>query len=368
MEEEIYSSLLLNSVSELSPEEYRILVLSCGGASALLKMGFKNWGQFIDISNDRWDKIGHEIETVKKTTDGALRKIKDEKIQVLLSHQGAYPERLRHIYHPPAILFVKGQNVCIDVPVIAIVGSRRCTHYGEKVASRLAEELSEMGIVTVSGLARGIDTHVHWASVKKHRPTWAVIGSGLSRIYPPENKKLSEEIMSDGAIVSEFPMDTIPHPSNFPRRNRIIAGLSLGTVVVEGSEKSGALITARLAAEEGRDVFAVPGPVTSRLSAAPHRLLRLGAKMVESATDIVEEFSRSDKNKIFQPPFASEKGAQVIGAQEKGILSYLGSEPISKECLAEKWVEAKESLPQRLLELELKGLIKSLPGGLVVKI
>jgi DNA processing protein len=171
VEEEIFSSLLINSVPELSPAEYQVLISSCGNATALLKIGFKNWQTFIDASSERLEKIGNEIELLKKTTERVVEKIKKERIRVLLSHQGPYPERLRHIYHPPAVLFIQGRDICIDESVMAIVGSRRCTHYGEKVAVKLAEELSEMGIVTVSGLARGIDTHVHWATVKRKKPT-----------------------------------------------------------------------------------------------------------------------------------------------------------------------------------------------------
>lgn len=359
---------MLCSLAELSPRECRSLITGFGNATAAWKMGPQNWGHFIEVDSERIQKITQEAQSLGKFAVQTLDKISKENIRVFLSHQGPYPDRLRHIFHPPMILFVKGGDICLDIPSVAIVGSRRCTHYGEKVAARLAEELAQMGVVTISGLARGIDTHVHWACVNQNKPTWAVIGSGLSKIYPPENIRLSKDIEKHGAVISEFGLDTVPHPSNFPRRNRIIAGLSLGTVVVEGSEKSGALITARLAAEEGRDVFAVPGPITSTLSAAPHRLLRLGAKMVESATDIVEEFSVEDKKKIFPANFPSISEPGKTKREKNNILSFLGAEPVSKEELALKWGSEKESLARGLLEMELKGLVKSLPGGRIVKL
>jgi len=200
------------------------------------------------------------------------------------------------------------------------------------MALRLAVDLAEAGVTTVSGLARGIDTHVHKATLEAGGKTWAVVGCGLSRVYPPENRGLAELIEKSGAVVSEFPMDTRPFPANFPRRNRVIAGLSLGTVVVEGSDKSGSLITARLAAEEGRDVFAVPGSVNSVLSAAPHRLLQMGAVMVQSSGDILAEIGQGARGR------EETRGAagREVPETYRPVLALLSEDPILKELLADR--------------------------------
>jgi DNA processing protein len=301
--------------------------------------------------------------------DKELEVLKSRRINVFLKHCGNYPFRLKQTHNAPPIIYAMGEGLLDGPPAVGIVGSRRSSFYGEKMARRLAEELAEIGVVTISGLARGIDTCVHSASLKAGGQTWAVIGSGLEEVYPPENRKLANDISQCGVVLSEFPIFMKPHPSNFPRRNRIISGLSLGVVVVEGSDKSGALITARLAAEEGRDVFAVPGPVTSTLSAAPHRLLRLGAKMVESAADIVEEFGEAEKEKLSQSKtsFSNEKVIGMAGSHND-VLRISNGQPVSKELLAEKLEMSSAAVNALLLEMELKGLIKSLAGGMVVKL
>ncbi|OIN99099.1 MAG: DNA-protecting protein DprA [Elusimicrobia bacterium CG_4_10_14_0_2_um_filter_56_8] len=210
-------------------------------------------------------------------------------VSVLTALDEGYPELLKNIYDPPLVLYVRGKLA--PVPAAAIVGTRKATAYGLRTAARLARELAESGVAVASGLARGIDTAAHKAAVEARGCTWAALGSGLNDIYPGENRKLAERIVeTGGALVSEFPMNKGPLPSNFPRRNRIISGLTLATVVVEGGFESGALITARFALDQGREVLAVPGPVDSPVSRGPNYFIKNGAAPVENSGDIVACF------------------------------------------------------------------------------
>jgi DNA processing protein len=199
-----------------------------------------------------------------------------------------YPENLKNIYDPPVILYVKGSIKKEDSLAVSIVGSRKCTYYGMNMADNIAEKLAFQGVTVVSGLARGIDTAAHKGALKSGR-TIAVLGSGLGNIYPVENKPLSENIAKNGAVISEFPMQMPPNKNNFPQRNRIISGLSMAVLVVEAANKSGALITADFALEQGRDVFAVPGAAGRLSSAGTNSLIKQGAKLIDSAEDILEE-------------------------------------------------------------------------------
>ncbi|MEK7722666.1 MAG: DNA-processing protein DprA, partial [Elusimicrobiota bacterium] len=210
-------------------------------------------------------------------------------VKVLTVLDEGYPELLKKIYDPPLVLYVRGELK--SVPAAAIVGTRKATPYGLRTAARLARELAASGVAVASGLARGIDTAAHQAAVEAGGVTWAALGSGLNYIYPGENKKLAEKLVENGgALISEFPMDRVALPVNFPRRNRIISGLTLATVVVEGGFESGALITARFALDQGREVLAVPGPVDSAMSRGPNHFIKNGAYLVENAGDIVACF------------------------------------------------------------------------------
>ena len=199
-----------------------------------------------------------------------------------------YPALLKQIHDPPARLFVRG--TIPEGPAIAIVGSRRATPYGQRAAQRLARDLSNEGVVVVSGLARGIDAAAHRGALEGPTPTVAVMATGLDRVYPPEHAELATAIATTGAVVTEAEEGTIPLPGRFPVRNRIISGLSLGVIVVEAAERSGALITARMAAEQGREVFCVPGSIENPLAVGSHRLIKDGAKLVQTVEDVLDEF------------------------------------------------------------------------------
>jgi DNA processing protein len=274
-------------------------------------------------------------------------------VSVLTERDPAYPDALRAIHDPPKALYVRGLPVPMVQPAVAIVGSRGSSRYGLECAERLASELALRGISVVSGLARGIDAAAHRGALKGGGRTIAVLGSGLSEIYPPEHRALAEDIAASGWLVSEYPMATLPMPYNFPRRNRIISGLSLGVVVVEAASRSGALITADFALEQGRDVFAVPGPVTAVTSQGTHSLLKQGARLVTSVDDILDE--------LRLVPVRVPLGEPSVGLDAR-LLGLLEGGPLTIDLLAVESGAAMRVIASALVGLELKGVVRQLPG------
>ncbi len=269
-----------------------------------------------------------------------------------------YPGLLREIHDPPPFLYVYG-GVRSDSLNIAIVGSRHPTSYGRKVTHELSFSLVQRGFAVVSGMARGIDSTAHAGALAGGGETIAVLGCGLGTVYPAENKKLFHRIAENGAVVSEFPVRTRPEAHNFPIRNRIISGMALGTVIVEATNKSGSLITARLAAEQGREVFAVPGSVTSFKSMGTHGLIKQGAKLVESVTDIIEELN---VNLQKAPTNQSARPAIELSPEEETILEKLSAYPIHIDKLIQALPLSTGAVSGILLGLELKGLVTQTPG------
>lgn len=270
-----------------------------------------------------------------------------------------YPENLLQIYDPPPVVFLRGQIKMADSLSIAIVGSRRPSPYGLAVAEKLATDLAAVGITIVSGLARGIDTQAHRGALAGNGRTLAVLGCGLDVVYPRENAKLMEQIVERGAVISEFPPASPPEAWHFPVRNRIISGLTRGTVVVEASEKSGALITADFALEQGRDVMAVPGNVANPLSRGPHRLIKQGARLVEGASDILDEMGLE---KLFPVPEAGQEGKMKMSSEEQALYSLLSLDPVSLDELISKSGFTPQRVMAALMYLEIKGLTRQLPG------
>ncbi|MFA5138661.1 MAG: DNA-processing protein DprA [Elusimicrobiota bacterium] len=271
-----------------------------------------------------------------------------------------FPELLRDIPGPPDLLYVRG-TLPSRAASVAVVGSRKPTPYGRRMARLLASGLARAGVAVVSGLARGIDTEAHRAALGAGGVTWAVLGSGLDNVYPPENKALADEIAAGGgALVSEFRPDGPPLAANFPRRNRIIAGLSAAVVVVEGDLRSGALITARLAAEAGREVFAVPGPADSALSLGPNELLRNGAAMARSVEDILEGLPALPGPR--PPEGIPEGSAPRVSTDEGTILELLGGHTMDFDELIESTGWELPRLVRALSGLEGTGLLTALPG------
>ena len=275
-----------------------------------------------------------------------------------------YPRLLRQIPDPPPFLYVNGRLES-SPEKIAVVGSRNATGYGLTTTKNLCADLASLGITIVSGMARGIDTAAHEGALAAKGKTIAVLGSGLERIYPTENKHLFRRISETGAVVSEFPLLTKPEAHNFPMRNRIISGMSLGTVVVEATKKSGSLITARLAAEQNREVFAVPGSIQSFKSVGTHTLIKQGAKLVEHARDIIEEVAPMLQYR--EKPENSKQDAKrdklaLLTADEVQVYEALGPYPIHIDDLARKISVGPGRLSSILLKLELSGLAQQSPG------
>lgn len=280
-------------------------------------------------------------------------------VSIILHGDPEYPGLLGSIPDAPLVLYVAGRLGLASVP-IAFVGSRRPTAYGLRMARRLCGSAAARGAVVVSGMARGIDTTAHQAALEKQGETWAVLGSGLGHIYPPENRGLFREISSRGACISEFPLDTPPLPENFPWRNRIVSGLSWATVVVEGKERSGSLITARLAAEQGRDVFAVPGPADSVLSGAPHRLIAAGAFLASRIEDIIEVLPPGPQGALLPGiPVSPPTG---LARKHHKILELLGPDTLTIEEVAERSGIDISGLSPILFQLELENLIRPIEG------
>lgn len=277
-----------------------------------------------------------------------------------------YPGILREIPDSPLVLYIKGTLSPENELALAVVGSRLASVYGLTMAEKFSISLVELGFTIVSGLARGIDTAAHRACLRAGGRTLAVLGSGLARIYPEENIRLANEITRRGALISEFPMDTPPYAVNFPRRNRIVSGLSLGVVVVEASERSGALITSRLALEQGREVFALPGKIDDQNSGGVHRLIKQGAKLTCCVDDILEELHvhlRGMLEKKETQQIAVEVPVEKdLSEREQTVYGCLGREPVYIDNILAKCKETVQQVMCTLLELELKRKIVQLPG------
>lgn len=281
-----------------------------------------------------------------------------------------YPPLLREIDHPPPLLFVHGDPASLRAPQIAIVGARNPSLGGRDTARQFAAHLAGSGIVITSGLALGVDAEAHRGALAAPGRTIAVMGTGLDRIYPARHRELAHAIAEGGALVSEFPLGTPALAGHFPRRNRIISGLSLGTLVVEAALQSGSLITARLAVEQGREVFAIPGSIHNPLARGCHALIRQGAKLVETAADILEELGSlarvAIQAEIERPsPAAPElPAASELDEDYRLLLEHLGHEPVSIDLLVDRCGLTAEVVSSMLLILELQGYVAAAPGGL----
>lgn len=317
------------------------------------------------------EAAANELEAVRAMPDA----------DVLVLDDGTYPAMLREIPDPPITLYVRGQwAACLDAPCVAIVGSRGCSVYGRNVALALARELAGRGVTIVSGLARGIDAAAHRGALEAKGRTVAVLGTGIDEVYPRDHRKLAEEILEGGgALVSQFPLGTPPVPENFPYRNRIISGLSLGVVLVEAAENSGSLITARLAMEQNREVFAVPGNITSRNSFGTNYLIKgAGAKLVQQWQDVAAELPSEIAAKLL-PPEPKKKGrggARALDViepvdlslEERTVFRLLSAdEPVHIDELATVSRIGVGELSVTLFGLEMRELIRQLPGKCFVR-
>lgn len=306
---------------------------------------------------------GTDAEQLARDVDWLARP--DHHLLTCLDPQ--YPRLLREIARPPVLLFVAGGKELLARAQLAIVGSRNPTPAGTENARAFARALTRAGLVVTSGLALGIDGAAHRGALDADGRSIAVFGTGLDRIYPAQHEELASRLLRQGALVSEFPLGTAPKAENFPRRNRVISGLSLGTLVVEAALQSGSLITARCAAEQGREVFAIPGSIHSPLARGCHALLRDGAKLVESAQDIIEELGALAA--LTASPLAeAEEPALVPGdPQQTALLAHIGHDPVSVDTLVERSGLTAHSISSMLVEMELLGIIAACPGGKYIR-
>lgn len=356
--------IALNMVEGIGRITYHKLINYFGTPENVFCASDKELMNVYDIGG----KIAHSIKSfkLKENTEEELEKIEKCGCNVYTVNDKEYPPNLRAIPDPPPVIYVKGSLIKDDTIAVAIVGSRMPTTYGKLTAENISNKLAKMGVTIVSGMARGIDSIAHKSAIASKGRTIAVLGCGLNVIYPPENFKLMNEITGHGAVISEFPMSAKPNKMNFPQRNRAISGLSLGTVVIEAAENSGSLITAMHALEQGREVFAVPGNINSAKSRGTNCLIKRGAKLVEDAEDIIEEFP--DEVRSYLKPIEKPKGEDdTLPSDEKLIFSLIDDESIHIDRIIEQSNLPAGVVSGILVKLELKGLIKQLSGKMFVR-
>jgi DNA processing protein len=297
--------------------------------------------------------------------DAELRACELQGVRILLPHEAEFPAALREISAPPILLYVKGKLANLDRLAVAIVGSRRCSLYGRRTAERLAAGLATIGFTIVSGLARGIDAAAHHGALRARGRTIAVLAGGISNIYPPEHQQLAEAVARQGALLSESPLTRKPKAGLFPMRNRLISGLALGVLVVEAATRSGALVTAYHGLEQGKEIFAVPGPVYSPTSHGCHRLIREGAHLIESAEEIFDilklQALRVARGLSSSPP-QSHPFEASLNPVERSLLAYC-NEPITLDSLIEKLGLPAQVVVRTLTILELRRFVERLPGN-----
>ncbi|MEW6557046.1 MAG: DNA-processing protein DprA [Elusimicrobiota bacterium] len=366
MSAELESWILLNQISVIGPVRFKKLIDFFGTASKVLSVSENELLQVEGIEPKTAKIIAEERNKIDVQKE--IKEAEKNGFQIIAAFMDNYPQTLKTIYDYPPVLYTKGNISERDAIAVAIVGTRRLTTYGKMVCEYLTRELVNAGITIVSGLARGIDTVAHQTAVSEKGRTIAVLGNGLSYHYPPENRKLEDRIAENGAVISEFPLHTKPDRQNFPRRNRLISGLSLGVVVVEADEKSGALITAKSAIEQGRDVFAIPGSIFSKYSKGPNTLIKEGAKLVSGVDDIINEINIL-KNFVEK----TRKNLKVIAEHKKldektdTVWNTIAFEPVHIDIISEKTNMPVEKLSVILLELVMDGLVSELPGKMYVR-
>ena len=358
-----FSWLALKMIPYLGNITYKRLIEKFGNPENVFKADLNDLIMVEGLSKNTAYKIKNRAW--EGNPEKELTLLKKNNFRLITMSDESYPNDLREIHDPPPLLYMKGNELPLDKTMIAVIGSRRPSSYGLKIAEEICRNLAKSNVTVVSGMAIGIDSASHWGSLRGGGPTVAVLGSGIDIIYPQSNRKLYNLIAENGAVITEFPLGTPPEAKNFPIRNRIISGLSRGVVVIEASRKSGTMITASLALEQGREVFAVPGSIESFKSVGTHFLIKQGAKLIENTNDILEELGLISQNsnvleinaKTTLPPMSDN---------EKKIYNFLGNYPVHIDQI----VRNSKIEPGRILglltELELKGIIKQLPGKMFI--
>lgn len=368
LDDPLFAAVLLNLVRGIGPRLHRALLDRFGEASAALRASLADLQTVPGIGPKVSQAVFAARAALHEAAADEIRRCRAADVRLVLLGSPEYPANLARICDPPPVLYVRGTLEPGDGLAVALVGSRQATLYGRQQAQKLAGALARAGVTVVSGLARGIDASAHQGALEAGGRTVAVLATGLSTIYPPEHLELAGEIARHGAVVSESPLDQAAVPGLFPQRNRIVSGLSLGTVIVEASRTSGALHTARHAMEQGRDVFAVPGRIDSPGSVGCHDLIRDGAALVRDVDDVLESLgplaapvARSESETVLVPRELN------LNDQERRILNLVALEPVHLD----EVVSRAEMETQRVLStvtvLEMKRVLQRLPGGYVVR-
>ncbi len=347
----------LNCLSVLGSRRINVLLNHFGSAEIAWQASGEEYKQVFSIRAESLDRLINEKKDLEPEKE--WYRLAQYNIKCLSSDSDHYPELLKQISYSPPILYYIGNPKVVSGPAIAIVGSRRSTFYGQEVAQSLGCELAAAGMTVISGMALGVDTSAHRGALESGGYTAAVLGCGLDCCYPRQNQGLMTEIAAKGIVISEFPLGTSPMAANFPQRNRIISGLSLGTVVVEATAKSGSLITANYALEQNREVFAVPGNIGSPYSRGCHRLIKEGAKLVECAADILEELNLKQG---CEEQLSLQLHANDLPAAEKKLLQQIPYQPMHIDDLIRISGFGAAEASSLLVSLEIKKLIRQMPG------
>lgn len=310
------------------------------------------------------EKVAREIKKgpLEKGVEKELSLLERVKGKILTLNDDHYPARLKEIYDPPPLIYMRGEIQKEDELAVAIVGSRKTTSYGRWITEKIGRDLASHGVTVISGMARGIDSVAHQGAIQGGGRTIAVLGCGIDVVYPPENRSLYDQIIEHGAVLSEFPMGSPPEGGHFPRRNRIISGLSIGTVIVQASADSGSLITANYALEQGREVFAVPGNVGAEGSRGTNRLIKEGAKLVESSEDILEDILPQWRRRKEEELIQTESLLSHLTQEERNLYELIEESPMHIDRIIQRSQLDPGKAASLLLNLELKGVILQLPG------
>lgn len=358
--------VVLNLLEGIGPVRVRQLLECFGDAAKVLQANRSALVRVKGIGDD----LAGTIVNWQSATDlaGELKHAEDFGVRLVFQNDDEYPELLREIYDPPIVLYVKGRMLPEDKNSIAMVGARRTTHYGQDTARKLSYQLAGHGITVVSGGARGIDSASHQGALSGKGRTIAVLGTGINIVYPAENAELYERIANNGAVITQFPFNRKGDKQSFPIRNRIVAGMTLGTVVIEANQKSGALITANMAADNNRQVFAVPGRIDSPQSRGCHNLIRNGAALCENAEDILAEFEHLFPNQALGQADGSEPVPLAnLTDHEQAVFDILESTEQTIDTIIAKSDLPTPTVSVALLGLEMKRLAKQLPGKLFTR-
>ncbi len=357
--EETRALLALNLIPGIGSTHIQRLLGFFGSAREVLQASHRQLANVAGLSPGIIERLTKEKQHI--SADQELELVAKHDCDLLTLHDSAYPEALRNIYDPPPILYVKGKLIEEDAEAIAVVGTRHPSRYGRLATEQLTRELVNAGFTIVSGLARGVDGIAHRTALESGGRTIAVLGNGLSRIYPEEHTELAEQIASQGALLSEFAMQAPPLATHFPQRNRVLSGLSLGVLITEAAERSGSLITARLALEQGREVFAIPGEIQARGSRGPHQLIQQGAALVTSAEDIMHALPAYTvpANVAFHD---TPRQLPELNPEESDIWNALGTTSMHIDTIIQEVAMPPARVASILVMMELKGMVQQLPG------